>query len=57
MAASSGANGSDGGSAGSSAGAKAKTAGKKGRRCRPNADARKGRDTDPLTARLDRCPR
>jgi murein DD-endopeptidase MepM/ murein hydrolase activator NlpD len=26
------------------------------RRCRPNADARKGRDTDPLTARLDRCP-
>jgi hypothetical protein len=28
----------------------------KGRHCRPNADARKGRDTDPLTARLDRCP-
>jgi murein DD-endopeptidase MepM/ murein hydrolase activator NlpD len=26
------------------------------RKCRPNADARKGRDTDPLTARLDRCP-
>ena len=26
------------------------------RRCRPNADARKSRDTDPLTARLDRCP-
>jgi murein DD-endopeptidase MepM/ murein hydrolase activator NlpD len=26
------------------------------RRCRANADARKGRDTDPLTARLDRCP-
>jgi peptidoglycan hydrolase-like protein with peptidoglycan-binding domain len=38
------------------AGAKARTSGKKGRRCRPNADARKGRDTDPLTARLDRCP-
>jgi peptidoglycan hydrolase-like protein with peptidoglycan-binding domain len=28
----------------------------KRRTCRPNADARKGRDTDPLTARLDRCP-
>jgi hypothetical protein len=28
----------------------------KGRHCRPNADARKGRDADPLTARLDRCP-
>jgi peptidoglycan hydrolase-like protein with peptidoglycan-binding domain len=28
----------------------------KPRRCRPNADARKSRDTDPLTARLDRCP-
>jgi peptidoglycan hydrolase-like protein with peptidoglycan-binding domain len=26
------------------------------RKCRPNADARKGHDTDPLTARLDRCP-
>jgi murein DD-endopeptidase MepM/ murein hydrolase activator NlpD len=26
------------------------------RTCRANADARKGRDTDPLTARLDRCP-
>jgi len=26
------------------------------RKCRPNADARNGRDTDPLTARLDRCP-
>jgi Peptidase family M23/Putative peptidoglycan binding domain len=26
------------------------------RKCRPNADARKSRDTDPLTARLDRCP-
>jgi murein DD-endopeptidase MepM/ murein hydrolase activator NlpD len=36
----------------------AKKAGASGRhrRCRPNADARKGRDTDPLTARLDRCP-
>jgi murein DD-endopeptidase MepM/ murein hydrolase activator NlpD len=29
---------------------------KKRRGCRPNADARNGRDTDPLTARLDRCP-
>jgi hypothetical protein len=28
----------------------------KGRTCRPNADARKGRDTDALTARLNRCP-
>jgi Peptidase family M23/Putative peptidoglycan binding domain len=28
----------------------------KRRKCRPNADARKSRDTDPLTARLDRCP-
>ena len=37
----------------SSAGAKAAS---KSRHCRPNADARKGRDTDPLTARLDRCP-
>jgi hypothetical protein len=34
---------------------KARVAGKR-RTCRPNADARKGRDTDPLTARLDRCP-
>jgi peptidoglycan hydrolase-like protein with peptidoglycan-binding domain len=57
IAASSSATGSDGASAGSGGGAKAKTAGKKGRRCRPNADARKGRDTDPLTARLDRCPK
>jgi Peptidase family M23/Putative peptidoglycan binding domain len=30
--------------------------GGKRRTCRPNADARKSRDTDPLTARLDRCP-
>ena len=29
---------------------------KKRRTCPPNADARKSRDTDPLTARLDRCP-
>jgi hypothetical protein len=28
----------------------------KRRTCRPNADARTSRDTDPLTARLDRCP-
>jgi Peptidase family M23/Putative peptidoglycan binding domain len=28
----------------------------KARTCRPNADARKSRDTDPFTARLDRCP-
>ncbi len=34
---------------------RARVAGKR-RTCRPNADARKGRDTDPLTARLDRCP-
>jgi murein DD-endopeptidase MepM/ murein hydrolase activator NlpD len=34
---------------------KARVSGKR-RTCRPNADARKGRDTDPLTARLDRCP-
>jgi murein DD-endopeptidase MepM/ murein hydrolase activator NlpD len=33
----------------------ARASGKR-RGCRPNADARKGRDTDPLTARLDRCP-
>jgi peptidoglycan hydrolase-like protein with peptidoglycan-binding domain len=26
------------------------------RKCRPNADARKTRNTDPLRARLDRCP-
>jgi murein DD-endopeptidase MepM/ murein hydrolase activator NlpD len=55
IAASSGANGN-----GATAGGgelKAKTAGKRGRRCRPNADARKGRDTDPLSARLDRCPK
>jgi peptidoglycan hydrolase-like protein with peptidoglycan-binding domain len=26
-------------------------------RCRPNADARGGRDVDPAGARLDRCPR
>lgn len=26
------------------------------RRCRPNADARKTRNTDPLAARIDRCP-
>jgi Peptidase family M23/Putative peptidoglycan binding domain len=35
---------------------RAQASGKKPRTCRPNADARKGRDTDPLTARLDRCP-
>ena len=35
---------------------KARASGKR-RTCRPNADARKGRDTDPLTARLDRCPK
>jgi hypothetical protein len=29
---------------------------KKQRRCRANADARKSRNADPLTARLDRCP-
>jgi murein DD-endopeptidase MepM/ murein hydrolase activator NlpD len=33
----------------------AKHAGRRARRCRPNADAR-GRRADPLTARLDRCP-
>jgi peptidoglycan hydrolase-like protein with peptidoglycan-binding domain len=31
-------------------------AGKKRRHCRPNADARKTRNTDPFSARLDRCP-
>jgi peptidoglycan hydrolase-like protein with peptidoglycan-binding domain len=35
---------------------RAHASGKKRRTCRPNADARKSRDTDPLTARLDRCP-
>jgi peptidoglycan hydrolase-like protein with peptidoglycan-binding domain len=44
----------DSASAGSDAWAR--TSGKKKRRCRPNADAGKARDTDPLTARLDRCP-
>jgi Peptidase family M23/Putative peptidoglycan binding domain len=40
-----------------SAGAlKAGASGRHRHKCRPNADARKGRDTDPLTARLDRCP-
>ena len=39
-----------------SAGKRSGKASGKGRHCRPNADARKGRDTDPLTARLDRCP-
>jgi hypothetical protein len=39
-----------------SAGAKARASGRRGP-CRPNADARKGRDADPLTARLDRCPK
>jgi peptidase M23-like protein/putative peptidoglycan binding protein len=38
------------------AGAGAVKSSKRHRRCRPNADARKGRNTDPLTARLDRCP-
>jgi hypothetical protein len=33
-----------------------KSAGRRTRRCRANADARKTRNTDPLTARLDRCP-
>jgi peptidase M23-like protein/putative peptidoglycan binding protein len=33
--------------------AKAKTG---RRRCRPNADARHTRNTDPLVARIDRCP-
>jgi murein DD-endopeptidase MepM/ murein hydrolase activator NlpD len=33
----------------------ARAAGTK-RRCRPNADARRGRRTDPPLARLDRCP-
>ena len=41
-------------SAGTSS-ATAKTSDKR-RRCRANADARKSRDTDPLSARLDRCP-
>jgi peptidoglycan hydrolase-like protein with peptidoglycan-binding domain len=54
IAASSGANGSDAGAGGDG---KAKAAGKTRRRCRPNADARKRRDTDPLTARLNRCPK
>jgi peptidoglycan hydrolase-like protein with peptidoglycan-binding domain len=46
------------GQASASASSSAQTAGKRrNRRCRPNADARKGRDTDPLTARLDRCPK
>jgi len=39
-----------------SAGAHGAKATKRRRSCRPNADARKSRDTDPLTARLDRCP-
>ncbi|HET8593451.1 MAG TPA: peptidoglycan-binding protein [Solirubrobacterales bacterium] len=44
-------------SASAAGGESARAAGKKRkRRCRPNADARQGRDTDPLTARLDRCP-
>lgn len=30
--------------------------GKQRRRCRPNADARRTRNTDPPVARLDRCP-
>jgi Peptidase family M23/Putative peptidoglycan binding domain len=34
----------------------ARASGRHHKKCRPNADARKGRDTDPLTARLDRCP-
>jgi murein DD-endopeptidase MepM/ murein hydrolase activator NlpD len=29
---------------------------KQRRRCRPNADARRTRNTDPPVARLDRCP-
>jgi peptidoglycan hydrolase-like protein with peptidoglycan-binding domain len=38
-------------------GAPSSGGGKRGaRKCRPNADARKTRNTDPLTARLDRCP-
>jgi murein DD-endopeptidase MepM/ murein hydrolase activator NlpD len=41
--------------------ARARASGRRGRRhrarrCRPNADARRTRNTDPLTARLDRCP-
>ncbi len=56
VAASASANGADPASVDAGAAAKAKMAGKKKRRCRPNADARKSRDTDPLTARLDRCP-
>ena len=31
-------------------------AGTRRRRCRPNADARRTRNTDPLLARIDRCP-
>src|SRR5262249_42449728 len=34
----------------------ARTPGRR-RGCRQNADARKSRDTDPLTARLDHCPK
>jgi hypothetical protein len=46
------------GQASASASSSAQTAGKRrNRRCRPNGDARKGPDTDPLTARLDRCPK
>jgi peptidoglycan hydrolase-like protein with peptidoglycan-binding domain len=46
------------GKASASGAGPARAAGKKRkRRCRPNADARKGPDTDPLTARLDRCPK
>jgi Peptidase family M23/Putative peptidoglycan binding domain len=37
-------------------GPEAHVSGKRRRTCRPNADARRSRNTDPLTARLDRCP-